>query len=104
MGPRCVAWREQFTVWCGGGQGEKRGVRGWSAARRKSKDLTQRSQRKGGEKSEKDGGVNGRDGEGAEKVKGFGIEKAGEILRPPRRAQDDGLKREHRQDCLCHGS
>src|SRR5277367_6790547 len=37
---------------------------------RKSKDLTQRTQRKGGEKSEKDKGVYRRDAEGAEKGEG----------------------------------
>jgi hypothetical protein len=37
-------------------------------AETKSKDLTQRTQRKGGEKSEKDRGVYRRDAEGAEKT------------------------------------
>jgi hypothetical protein len=52
---------------------------GSAARRRKSKDLTQRAQRKGGEKSEKDRGVHRRDAKSAEKGTGRKLRRTGKI-------------------------
>src|SRR5271156_1669877 len=88
MGPRCVVWREQFTVWGGGWQRQK-AVAGWGVvAWGKAKDLTQRAWRKGGGKSEKDRGVYRRGAESAEEGKRFNTEST----------EESGGHRESRRD------
>src|SRR5271163_4103531 len=101
MGPRCVVSREQFTVWGGGWQRQKAAA-GWGmVAWRKSKDSTQRAWRNGGGKSEKD-----RITAEAQRAQSKAIdltqrarrkaedtEKAGEILHPRSRVQDDDAGR-----------